>query len=113
MEAFTVRSGCLPELFPGLVCPLSAVVTHHAVIPPPAKGFAHHTCCAGFNYLQSVTPNLALGGETFWLSQAMKSGVGFAARHQGDKHIATAQIATTGLVSLNYAHRLSEKVGKI
>ena len=81
--------------------------------PPPAEGLAHHTCCAGFNYLQSVTPNLALGGETFWLSQAMKSGVGFAARHQGDKHIATAQIATTGLVSLNYAHRLSEKVSKI
>ncbi len=68
---------------------------------------------AGFNYLQSVTPNLALGGETFWLSQAMKSGVGFAARHQGEKHIATAQIATTGLVSLNYAHRLSEKVSLI
>lgn len=64
----------------------------------------------GFNYLQSVTPNLALGGETFWLSQAMKSGVGFAARHQGTQHIATAQIATTGLVSLNYAHRVSEKV---
>ena len=65
---------------------------------------------AGLNYLQSVTPNLSLGGETFWLSAAMKSGVGFAARHQGEKHIATAQLATTGLVSLNYAHRLSEKV---
>lgn len=65
----------------------------------------------GFNYLQSVTPKLALGGETFFLSQAMKSGVGFAARHQGDQHVATAQIATTGLISLNYAHQLSEKVG--
>lgn len=40
----------------------------------------------------------------------MKSGVGFAARHQGDQHVATAQIATTGLISLNYAHKLSEKV---
>lgn len=66
---------------------------------------------SGFNYLQSVTPKLALGGETFYLSQAMKSGVGFAARHQGDQHVATAQIATTGLISLNYAHKLSEKVG--
>ena len=65
---------------------------------------------AGLNYLQSVTPNLSLGGETFWLSAAMKSGVGFAARHQGEKHIATAQLATTGLVSLNYAHKISEKV---
>ena len=64
----------------------------------------------GFNYLQSVTPKLALGGETFWLSQAMKSGVGFAARHQGDQHVATAQVATTGLISLNYAHKLSDKV---
>ena len=58
-----------------------------------------------------MTPNLALGGETFFLSQAMKSGVGFAARHQGEQHVATAQIATTGLISLNYAHKLSEKVG--
>ena len=41
----------------------------------------------------------------------MKSGVGFAARHQGEHHVATAQIATTGLISLNYAHKLSEKVG--
>ena len=65
----------------------------------------------GFNYLQSVTPKLALGGETFFLSQAMKSGVGFAARHQGEQHVATAQIATTGLISLNYAHKLNEKVG--
>lgn len=66
---------------------------------------------SGFNYLQSVTPKLALGGETFFLSQAMKSGVGFAARHQGEQHVATAQIATTGLISLNYAHKLNEKVG--
>ena len=69
-------------------------------------------CChSGLNYLQSVTPKLALGGEFFYLSQAMKSGVGFAARHQGDQHVATAQVATTGLISLNYAHKLSEKVG--
>ena len=67
-------------------------------------------CCSGCNYLQSVTPKLALGGEGFYLSQALKSGVGFAARHMGDQHVATAQIATTGLISLNYAHKLNEKV---
>lgn len=72
--------------------------------------FSSTSSDSGFNYLQSVTPKLALGGETFYLSQAMKSGVGFAARHQGDQHVATAQIATTGLISLNYAHKLSEKV---
>lgn len=32
----------------------------------------------GVNYLQSVTPNLALGGEVFWLGQQRKSGAGFA-----------------------------------
>lgn len=65
------------------------------------------------NYLQSVTPQLALGGEAFYLSQALKSGIGLAARHQGEKHVATAQVASTGLVSLNYAHRLSEKVNVV
>ena len=65
---------------------------------------------AGVNYLQSVTPQLAFGGEAFYLSQALKSGIGIAARHQGEKHVATAQVASTGLVSLNYAHRISDKV---
>ena len=64
----------------------------------------------GLNYLQSVTPRLALGGEAFWLGQQRKSGAGFAARHADDKHVATAQVATTGLVSLTYLRRISEKV---
>ena len=46
----------------------------------------------------------------FWLSKGAKSGTGFAARHQGDSHIATAQLATTGLCSLTYLHKVSEKV---
>lgn len=64
----------------------------------------------GVNYLQSVTPHLALGGEAFWLGQQRKSGAGFAARYANDAHIATAQVATTGLVSLTYLRRISEKV---
>ena len=64
----------------------------------------------GVNYLQSVTPNLALGGEAFWLGQQRKSGAGFAARYADKEHVATAQVATTGLVSLAYLRRLSEKV---
>lgn len=64
----------------------------------------------GVNYLQSVTPHLALGGEAFWLGQQKKSGAGFAARYANDAHVATAQVATTGLVSLTYLRRISEKV---
>lgn len=65
---------------------------------------------AGMNYLQSVTPRLALGGEAFWLGQQRKSGTGFAGRFTGDAFVATAQVATTGLVSLTYVQRISEKV---
>jgi len=64
----------------------------------------------GFNYFQSVTPWLAVGGETFWLGQQRKSGTGFAARLHDDKSVATAQVASTGVVSLTYVHRVSEKV---
>ena len=64
----------------------------------------------GVNYLQSVTPHLALGGEAFWLGQQRKSGAGFAARHADAAHVATCQVATTGLVSLTYLQKVSEKV---
>ncbi|KAK9821212.1 hypothetical protein WJX81_000004 [Elliptochloris bilobata] len=64
----------------------------------------------GLNYLQSVTPSLALGGEAFWLGQQRKSGAGFAARHADAAHVATCQVATTGLVSLTYLQKVSEKV---
>ena len=66
---------------------------------------------AGINYLQSVTPRLALGGEAFWLGQQRKSGAGFAGRFTGEEFVATAQLATTGLVSFTYVQRISEKVG--
>ena len=80
---------------------------------PPLCGLAvvSRACTvAGFNYFQSVTPWLALGGETFWLGQQRKSGTGFAARLHDDKSVATAQVASTGVVSLTYVHRVSEKV---
>ena len=57
-----------------------------------------------------MTPWLAVGGETFWLGQQRKSGTGFAARLHDDKSVATAQVASTGVVSLTYVHRVSEKV---
>eukprot|EP00245_Coleochaete_scutata_P007146 TRINITY_DN22248_c0_g1_i1.p1 TRINITY_DN22248_c0_g1~~TRINITY_DN22248_c0_g1_i1.p1 ORF type:complete len:329 (-),score=68.07 TRINITY_DN22248_c0_g1_i1:567-1553(-) len=64
----------------------------------------------GFNYIQSVTPQLALGGEAFWLGQQRKSGLGFAARWNSEKAVATGQIASTGMVALTYVQRVSEKV---
>ena len=70
----------------------------------------HGDCRAGLNYLQSITPQLAAGGEIFWLSQQRKSGVGFSVRQAADKHVATAQVATTGLVSLGYLQKINEKV---
>jgi mitochondrial import receptor subunit TOM40 len=64
----------------------------------------------GANYFQSVTPNLALGGEIFYLAEQRRSGIGLAGRYSTDKYIATAQIANTGLVSLSYLHKVNEKV---
>ncbi|KAI7846351.1 hypothetical protein COHA_000188 [Chlorella ohadii] len=63
----------------------------------------------GANYFQSVTPQLSLGGEVFYLAEQRRSGIGLAARHAGEKHIATAQVANTGLVSLTYIQKISEK----
>ncbi|KAF0917515.1 hypothetical protein E2562_020625 [Oryza meyeriana var. granulata] len=64
----------------------------------------------GGNYIQSVTKNLSLGTEAFWLGQQRKSAVGFVARYDTKKMVATGQIATTGLVSLSYVQKVSEKV---
>ncbi|CAO2180272.1 unnamed protein product [Urochloa humidicola] len=64
----------------------------------------------GANYIQSVTKNLSLGTEAFWLGQQRKSGVGVVARYDTKKWVATGQIATTGMVALSYVQKVSEKV---
>ena len=64
----------------------------------------------GVNYIQSVTRALSLGGEAFWLGAQRKSGVGVAARLADDTCVATAQLASTGLVSLTYVQKVSDKV---
>lgn len=64
----------------------------------------------GLNYFQSITPKLSAGGEFFWLPSNAKSGVGLALRHQGDKHVATCQIATTGIMNAQYTHKVTDKV---
>ena len=58
-----------------------------------------------------MTPRLAVGGEVFYLAEQRRSGFGLAARHSGDKHVSTLQIANTGLISLSYLQKVSEKVG--
>ena len=63
----------------------------------------------GVNYIQSVTGTLSLGGEGFWLGGQKKSGVGLAARYADNRSVGTAQLATTGLVSLTYTTKVSEK----
>lgn len=64
----------------------------------------------GLNYMQSLTPNLAAGGEVFWLPNQLRSGVGVTLRHQGEKHIATMQASNTGILSAQYAHKVTDKV---
>ncbi|KAK1316044.1 Mitochondrial import receptor subunit TOM40-1 [Acorus calamus] len=64
----------------------------------------------GANYIQSVTPNLSLGSELFWLGHQRKSGIGFATRYNTDKMVATGQVASTGIVALSYVQKVSEKV---
>ncbi|XP_015887058.2 mitochondrial import receptor subunit TOM40-1 [Ziziphus jujuba] len=64
----------------------------------------------GANYIQSLTPHLSLGGEVFWAGQPRRSGVGYAARYNTDKMVATGQVASTGLVALTYVQKVCEKV---
>ncbi|ESQ47882.1 hypothetical protein EUTSA_v10021197mg [Eutrema salsugineum] len=64
----------------------------------------------GATYIQSVTPSLSLGGEVFWAGVPRKSGIGYAARYETDKMVATAQVASTGAVVMNYVQKISEKV---
>ncbi|RVW72302.1 Mitochondrial import receptor subunit TOM40-1 [Vitis vinifera] len=64
----------------------------------------------GVDLQQSVTPYLSLGGEVFWAGQHRKSGIGYAARYNTDKMVATGQVASTGMVALSYVQKVSEKV---
>ncbi|KAA8550486.1 hypothetical protein F0562_002170 [Nyssa sinensis] len=64
----------------------------------------------GASYIQSVTPQLSFGGEVFWAGQHRKSGIGYAARYNTDKMVATGQVASTGMVALSYVQKVSEKV---
>ncbi|EOA36488.1 hypothetical protein CARUB_v10011140mg [Capsella rubella] len=64
----------------------------------------------GANYIQHVTPRLSLGAEVFWVGQQRQSGVGYVARYETDKMVASGQVASNGLAVMNYVQKVSEKV---
>jgi mitochondrial import receptor subunit TOM40 len=65
-------------------------------------------------YLQSVTPKLALGLETVWqragITQGPDTAVSYVARYKSDNWIASAQLQAQGALNASYWQRLSDKV---
>ncbi|KAK0626630.1 eukaryotic porin/Tom40 [Immersiella caudata] len=65
-------------------------------------------------YLQSVTPKLALGLEAFWqragLTQPPNAAVSYFARYKSGDWVATAQMQAMGGLQATYWRRLSERV---
>ncbi|XP_010480452.1 PREDICTED: mitochondrial import receptor subunit TOM40-1-like [Camelina sativa] len=65
-------------------------------------------------YFQRVTPRLSLGGHVYNFGVPKQWGVGHAARYEtDDKMIAAAFVDISGLVFMNYAHKISKKVSLI
>ncbi|PBP23902.1 hypothetical protein BUE80_DR005217 [Diplocarpon rosae] len=66
------------------------------------------------SYLQSVTPNLALGLETIWqraaLNQGPETAMSYCAKYKGSDWIASAQLAAGGALSTSYWRKLTDKV---
>lgn len=68
----------------------------------------------GANYMQSVTRNLALGGEGFYHATKQITGGAVAGRcvwGPKSEHVATAKAGSFGNVELSYQRKVSEKVG--
>jgi len=65
-------------------------------------------------YLQSVTPKLALGLEAFWqragLTQPPNAAISYFARYKSGDWVATAQMQAMGGLQATYWRRLSERV---
>ncbi|KAI0531394.1 hypothetical protein KFK09_000948 [Dendrobium nobile] len=99
-----------PELFEGLRFDFTKGLNQKFSLNFRTQFQIGNNAFYGGNYIQSVTPNLSLGGEVFWLGHQRKSGIGFAARYNTDKMVATGQVASTGVVALSYVQKVSEKV---
>lgn len=65
-------------------------------------------------YLQSVTPSLALGLEGIYQRQALNQGpetaLSYVAKYKGSDWIASARLDALGAVSTSYWRRLTDKV---
>ncbi|KAI9720100.1 MAG: translocase of outer mitochondrial membrane [Chrysothrix sp. TS-e1954] len=65
-------------------------------------------------YLQSVTPRLALGLETMWQRSSTEEGpqsaISYVGRYKGDDWIGSAHYLAQGAVQGSYWKRLSDKV---
>ncbi|OJD26671.1 hypothetical protein ACJ73_01936 [Blastomyces percursus] len=66
------------------------------------------------SYLQSVTPNLALGLEAMWQRQGLsvppETAMSYCAKYKGDDWIASAQLQAQGAINASYWKKLSDKV---
>ncbi|CAG7868092.1 unnamed protein product [Brassica rapa] len=62
------------------------------------------------NYIQHVTPKVSLGGEVLYLSEHRKSVVGYVARYETDKMVASGQVASSGVAIMNYVHKVTDKI---
>ncbi|KAK5076570.1 translocase of outer mitochondrial membrane [Lithohypha guttulata] len=66
------------------------------------------------DYMQSITPKLALGLEGVWQRASMgakpETAVSYAARYKNADWIASAQVHASGQLGASYWKRLSEKV---
>ncbi|KFK35932.1 hypothetical protein AALP_AA4G055300 [Arabis alpina] len=61
------------------------------------------------NYIQHVTPKLSLGSDIAWSREHLKSAVGFGARYETDKWVASGQL-NPNVGVLNYVQKISEKI---
>lgn len=65
-------------------------------------------------YMQAVTPKLALGLEAMWqrqvLSQPPDAALAYCGKYRAEDWIATAQISASGGLNTTYWRRLSDKV---
>lgn len=66
------------------------------------------------DYLQSITPKLALGVSAMWQRAAMTQGpetlVSYAARYKSSDWIASARLLGAGSIQASYWRRIAEKV---
>lgn len=64
---------------------------------------------AAVSYLQSVTPNLALGGEGFYQGKSQFSAITAAAKYANANDVASLTVASFGPIIASYMHRVNPK----